>query len=66
MSSSSHVIEYLPSTKRASCDRCGAGAVVRTLLLGGGSLSWCGHHFHSNEDALRAAGALIIEDNRLR
>jgi hypothetical protein len=66
MASTTHLIEYLPSAIRTSCDRCSAAAVVRTLLLGGGSLSWCGHHFGSNEDALRAAGALIIEDTRLR
>jgi len=65
MTTSTHVIEYLPSTARTGCDRCSATAVVRTLLLGGGSLSWCGHHYSDNEDALRSAGALVIEDTRL-
>ncbi len=65
MTSVTHEIEYLPPKARSSCDRCGAAAVVRTLLLGGGSLSWCGHHYQANEDALRAKGALVIEDIRL-
>jgi hypothetical protein len=66
MSGTTQTIEYLPSATRIACDRCGAASVVRTLLLGGGSLSWCGHHYYANEDALRSAGALVIEDNRLR
>jgi hypothetical protein len=65
MTTATHFADYLPATTWASCDRCNAAAVVRTLLLGGGSLSWCGHHYHDNEDALKSRGALVIEDNRL-
>jgi len=48
------------------CDRCSARAMVETLLIHGGSLLWCAHHFALFEDALGAFGATILVDERLR
>jgi len=44
------------------CDRCGARAFVRSLHADG-PLDWCGHHFATNEEALRKT-ALGVLDNR--
>jgi len=48
------------------CDRCSARAMVETELLQGGSLLWCGYHFGFFKDALHAAGATILVDERRR
>lgn len=48
------------------CDRCSASAKVETVMLQGGSLLWCAHHFAFFEDALDAFGATILVDERLR
>jgi hypothetical protein len=48
------------------CDRCSARAIVETELLQGGSLLWCGYHFGFFKDALHAAGATILVDERRR
>src|SRR5665647_1995397 len=39
------------------CDRCSARAAVETVMMQGGSLLWCAHHFAFFEDALNAFGA---------
>jgi hypothetical protein len=46
------------------CDRCSARAAVKTAMLSGGSLLWCGHHYASNEAALFASGAIVVIDDR--
>ncbi|MGX7681073.1 DUF7455 domain-containing protein [Jatrophihabitans sp. DSM 45814] len=46
------------------CDRCSARAVVETVMLGGGALLWCAHHFVAYEDALNGLGARIVSDLR--
>jgi hypothetical protein len=48
------------------CDRCSARAMVETVMMQGGSLLWCAHHFAFFEDALDAFGATILVDERLR
>lgn len=48
------------------CDRCSARAAVKTVMLQGGSLLWCAHHFAFFEDALNAFGATILVDERRR
>lgn len=45
------------------CDRCGAQAYVR-VLLSGGDLLFCGHHFSQAEVPLMALDAEIVEDTR--
>ena len=48
------------------CDRCSVRAMVETVMLQGGSLLWCAHHFAFFEDALDAFGATFLVDERLR
>jgi hypothetical protein len=49
------------------CDRCGAQAYVRVVLAGGGELLFCAHHGRKYSDALREAGAEIVDEtDRLR
>ena len=49
------------------CDRCGAQAYVRAVLAGGGELLFCAHHGRKYSDALREAGAEIVDEtDRLR
>ena len=46
------------------CDRCSARAVVATVMMQGGSLLWCGHHYNAFEAGLVAFGATILVDDR--
>jgi hypothetical protein len=48
------------------CDRCSARATVETVMMQGGSLLWCAHHFAVFRDALNSAGATILVDERRR
>ena len=48
------------------CDRCSARAAVETVMMQGGSLLWCAHHFAFFEEALNAHGATIVVDERRR
>jgi hypothetical protein len=38
--------------------------VVETVMMQGGSLLWCGHHFSSFEAGLASFGATILVDER--
>ena len=44
------------------CDRCGAQAYFRVMLAGGGELLFCAHHGRKYGDALREAGAEIVDE----
>lgn len=48
------------------CDRCSARAVVETVMVNGGSLLWCGHHYGNSEAALLNSGATVVIDERSR
>jgi hypothetical protein len=49
------------------CDRCGAQAYFRVMLAGGGELLFCAHHGRKYGEALRNAGAEIVDEtDRLR
>ena len=39
------------------CDRCGAAAVVRAVLPGGGELLFCGHHAREHSARLEELAA---------
>jgi hypothetical protein len=41
------------------CDRCGAQAYLRVLLLSGGELLFCAHHGREHGDALRTVASDI-------
>ncbi len=45
------------------CDRCGAQAYVRAVLVGGGDLLFCAHHGRAHQDALRAQDADIQDQS---
>jgi hypothetical protein len=44
------------------CDRCGAQAYFRVMLAGGGELLFCAHHGRKYGEALREAGADIVDE----
>jgi len=48
------------------CDRCSARATVATMSSRGSLLMWCAHHYQDHADALSAAGAVIVTDDRSR
>jgi hypothetical protein len=43
------------------CDRCGAQAYLRVLLLSGGELLFCAHHGREHGDALRTVASDILD-----
>src|SRR3954454_21850397 len=56
-----------PLTALDRCDRCGAQAYLRVELAGGGELLFCAHHGRKYGEALRDAGAEIVDEtDRLR
>jgi len=45
------------------CDRCGAAAAVRVILLSGGELLFCGHHSREHLPKLAELSA-VVQDTR--
>ncbi|MGI5950470.1 MAG: DUF7455 domain-containing protein [Brooklawnia sp.] len=43
------------------CDRCGAQAYLRVILVSGGELLFCAHHARKHSDKLKQV-ALRIQD----
>ena len=55
-----------PLTALDVCDRCGAQAYVRVLLVSGGELLFCAHHGRVHAEALaKVAVDIQDESNRL-
>lgn len=55
-----------PLTATDRCDRCGAQAYVRAILMSGSDLLFCAHHWKANEGVLREiAEAIQDESERL-
>ncbi|WP_067482947.1 DUF7455 domain-containing protein [Actinomadura hibisca] len=52
-----------PLTVADRCDRCGAQAYVRAVLVGGGDLLFCAHHGRKYAEALRENGADIQDES---
>lgn len=52
-----------PLTAANRCDRCGAAAVVRAVLSGGGELLFCGHHAAEHSARLTELDA-ELQDSR--
>ena len=44
------------------CDRCGARAVIRAMLPGGGDLVFCAHHGRQHAKELQAVAIAISDD----
>ncbi len=53
-----------PLTATDRCDRCGAQAYVRATMESGFDLMLCAHHFHENEDRLRAIAVSIQDESQ--
>lgn len=51
-----------PPTAADRCDRCGARAVVRAVLPGGGDLLFCGHHARAYEAKLQEVAVKIVRE----
>jgi hypothetical protein len=54
-----------PMDAVSRCDRCGAQAYVRVLLLSRQDLLFCAHHYRQHAPAL-AKAAVAIQDNTHR
>jgi hypothetical protein len=52
-----------PLTAADRCDRCGAQAYVRATMSSGFELLFCAHHWHENEERLRAISASIQDES---
>ncbi len=44
------------------CDRCGAQAYVRVMLVSGGELLFCAHHGREHDVKLRQVAAAITDE----
>ena len=44
------------------CDRCGAQAYVRVVLVAGGDLLFCAHHWSRHADALRPHALQVVDE----
>ncbi|TFV34426.1 hypothetical protein E4K10_31695 [Streptomyces sp. T1317-0309] len=51
-----------PLTAADRCDRCGAQAYVRVVLLSGGELLFCAHHGRKFEPELKKIAAEIQDE----
>ena len=45
------------------CDRCGAQAYVRVVLVSGGELLFCAHHGREHAEALAKANAEVHDES---
>ena len=60
------ILESTPLNALDRCDRCGAQAYVRAVLLNGGELMFCGHHGKEYAEKLKTVAAAIQDEtNRL-
>ena len=48
------ILETTPLNAVDRCDRCGAQAYVRAVLLNGGELLFCGHHAKEYAEGLKS------------
>jgi hypothetical protein len=62
MTTSTTALPASPLAATDRCDRCGAQAYVRATLASGFDLLFCAHHWHDNEERLRAAAAEIRDE----
>lgn len=53
------ILEATPLNAVDRCDRCGAQAYVRAVLLNGGELLFCGHHGKEYASGLKAVAKEI-------
>ncbi len=56
------ILETTPLNAVDRCDRCGAQAYVRAVLLSGGELMFCGHHGKEYAEKLKQVSAKIQDE----
>ena len=57
------LLESVPLNALDRCDRCGAQAYVRAVLLNGGELMFCAHHGKEYAEKLKTVAAKIIDES---
>ncbi|CAB4770623.1 unannotated protein [freshwater metagenome] len=57
------MLQSVPLNALDSCDRCGAQAYVRAVLLNGGELMFCAHHGKEYAEKLKVVAAKIIDES---
>jgi hypothetical protein len=56
------ILEPTPLNAVDRCDRCGAQAYVRAVLLNGGELLFCGHHAKEYSEKLKPVAKTIQDE----
>jgi ribosomal protein L37E len=56
-------MEQTPLNSLDRCDRCGAQAYVRAILISGGQLLFCAHHGKTYAQRLRSVEATIQDES---
>lgn len=56
------ILESTPLNALDRCDRCGAQAYVRAVLLNGGELLFCGHHGKEYAEKLKVVASKIQDE----
>ena len=56
------ILEAVPLNALDRCDKCGAQAYVRAVLLNGGELLFCGHHGKEYAEKLKVVAAKIQDE----
>lgn len=54
-----------PLNKNDRCDRCNAQAYVRVHTTAGYEMTWCGHHWSANEEAMFPITAYVHDERGL-
>ena len=57
------MLESVPLNALDRCDRCGAQAYVRAVLLNGGELMFCAHHGKEYAEKLKTVSAKIHDES---
>ena len=57
------MLQSVPLNALDRCDRCGAQAYVRAVLLNGGELTFCAHHGKEYAEKLKTVAAKIIDES---
>ena len=57
------MLESVPLNALDRCDRCGAQAYVRVVLIAGGELMFCAHHGKEYAEKLKTVAAKIQDES---
>ncbi|MBM3731404.1 MAG: hypothetical protein FJW42_01375 [Actinobacteria bacterium] len=57
------IMEQTPLNSLDRCDRCGAQAYVRAILVSGGQLLFCAHHAKTYAEGLKPVVATIQDES---